>query len=168
MIKHTLLLLHVSVCALQLLYVEESSSSAAGEEDVTHLRKTVSPVRTVMLSITLLSDWESPWLRTGNPAGTRSKILRDRSTEHLDRAVKYPRIDIVSSPTARRDTESVNAPVEIIYPQFISPNPDLRGRYPRCADRSRDWTRSAALRHCNIHCLLRRRNNPALRRKFLS
>lgn len=74
------------------------AAAGKGRSNVsTHLSKTVSPCRTVMLSITLLSDWESPWLRTGNPAGTRSKILRERRTVHLEKATKYPRRNIVFS-----------------------------------------------------------------------
>ncbi len=91
---------------------------------LTHLRKTVSPCRTVILSITLLSDWESPWLRTGNPAGTRSKILRERRTVHLEKATKYPRRNIVFSlkrcrkKIPQRDNESVFAPQTVPWRLF--------------------------------------------------
>ena len=36
----------------------------------------------------------------------------------------------------------VNGPVEIIYPRFISLNPDLLVRYPRCAGEERHSTLS--------------------------
>lgn len=136
------------------------AAAGKGRSNVsTHLSKTVSPCRTVMLSITLLSDWESPWLRTGNPAGTRSKILRERRTVHLEKTTKYPRRNIVFSlkkcrdkkggyPTVRQRAglRPVSGPVEIIYPQFVSLNPNLLAGLPRCA--GEDKTLNPIWLHC--------------------
>ena len=60
----------------------------------TYVRKTVSPCLTVIFSITLLSDWESPWLRTGRPAGRRNRSLNVRTTRHFQDTVKYPQTPI--------------------------------------------------------------------------
>lgn len=62
---------------------------------MSYLRNTVSPCRTVILSITLLSDWESPWLRTGKPVGNRNRSLKERTTMHFQKTAKYLRIPML-------------------------------------------------------------------------
>lgn len=128
----------------------------------THLRKTVSPCRTVILSITLLSEWESPWLRTGNPAGTRSKILRERRTVHLQKATKYPRTDITSSAFGRaqnqipqRDGESVFAPWTLSW-RLFTPSTSVLIQILSPGSRGEQRQRGARPYPAaldNIHCL---------------